>query len=124
MSNTEKLSQKGDCFKVAYEIILCNPNKFDFIGEPFLVHAVVNGGGKLTGIKHTHAWVEDDIFAYDYANGREFIVPKGEYYRIGGMRWTDSTQYRKYDKQEAMKRVDETGKYFFGDVEALPSNIN
>lgn len=122
-----KAKAVGDCFNVAYEILVCGNPSFQFNGTPYVVHALVSGTGKLKGIRHPHAFVEDDYSVYDYANGKAIKIGKGRYYQLGEIRWMDEKQYRKYTREEMMKYVGETGKYFFGHIstgEKINSNMD
>ena len=110
---TEK--QHGDCYVVAGKIAM-GSKKIDFIGTPYLVHAQVEGQGTIKGIKYGHAWVEDDIFVYDYSNGRELVVPKKLYYAMGNIKQI-KPQYYKYTFNDAMTKMIETQHYGSWDLQ-------
>lgn len=82
----------------------------DFIGTPYVVHAEVSGQGAISGIRYGHAWVEDDMFIYDYSNGRKIIFPKELYYILGNV-ITKKPKYYKYTFSEAREKMLETGHY-------------
>jgi hypothetical protein len=92
----------GDCYSAAYKFLdkLHNTEASDNV----LVHGLVNGQGKLTGIKYNHAWVEDASMVYDYSNGRQIVLPKDLYYRLGKIkeqevfRYTSSEMYKNASK--------------------------
>mgnify|MGYP003332574260 FL=1 len=106
----------GNCYEVAGKIAMGRmfANKEfgypDFIGTPYLVHAEVSGQGAISGLRYGHAWVEDDMFIYDYSNGRKIVFPKELYYAIGNV-ITKKPKYFKYTFDEARKKMVETGHY-------------
>ena len=86
MAKQPNTNGKGDCFKVAAELILNSRliNSQRFFGTPKLAHGKAFGrGGNAKGLRYEHAWVEDDYFAYDYSNGCNAVVPKHRYYELG-----------------------------------------
>lgn len=82
----------------------------DFKGTPYVVHAEVSGQGAISGLRYGHAWVEDDMFIYDFSNGRKIVFPKELYYAIGNV-ITKPPKYYKYTFDEARKKMSETGHY-------------
>ena len=116
MAKKQKL---GDCYQAAGTIALNSRFKIgdnDFIGTPYVVHAEVSGQGAIAGIRYGHAWIEDDIFVYDFSNKRELIVPKQLYYAIGNVNTKDKTKYRKYTFAQARKKMIDTGTYGSWDI--------
>jgi hypothetical protein len=107
-------SKGGDCYVVAGRIALNNrlPNvkTREFVGEPYVIHAQVTGQGALAGLKYGHAWVEDDIYVYDYSNGRELKIPKEVYYKLGQV-IEQQPIYFKYTFGEAKRKMAETGHF-------------
>jgi|GEM_PF-1161240 len=101
-------SKGGDCYVSAGGMV--TRNKIDFEGTPHLVHGEVTGQGAIKGLKYGHAWVEDDIYVYDYSNNRELVVPKIVYYRIGNIADEKGKLYR-YTFKEAMEKMVETENY-------------
>lgn len=115
-----KENKGGDCYEIAgkiamgiwsVEMLADNETSYpDFIGTPYVVHAEVSGQGAISGLRYGHAWVEDDMFIYDYSNGRKIIFPKELYYAIGNV-ITKKPKYFKYTFDEARKKMAETGHY-------------
>jgi hypothetical protein len=114
-----KISAKnsgGDCYEIAGKIAMSNPLELqrmkmpEFKGKPYVVHAQVIGQGDIEGLKYGHAWVEDDLFVYDFSNGRRIIFPKELYYILGGVE-TKKPRYFKYSFDEARKLMVKTGHY-------------
>jgi len=113
-SRIKKESTGGDCYKVSGDIAINSVfrlKKIDYIGLPYLVQAEVQGQGDLGNIRYGHAWIEDDVFVYDYSNNREIILPKQLYYLVGDIETEDPKKYRKYTFQEARKMMLKTGIY-------------
>ena len=115
-----KENKGGDCYEIAgkiamgiwsVEMLADNETSYpDFIGTPYVVHAEVSGQGAISGLRYGHAWVEDDMFIYDYSNGRKIIFPKELYYAIGNV-ITKKPKYFKYTFDEARKKMLESGHY-------------
>jgi hypothetical protein len=112
--NIPKKKRMGDCYLVAGQMAMGTfyKNKYDseFIGTPYLVHAEVVGQGAIEGIRYGHAWVEDDVFVYDFSNGRELTVPKALYYQMGQI-IKQQPKYFRYTFEEATKKMVETKHY-------------
>lgn len=112
--NIPKKKRMGDCYLVAGQMAMGTyyKNKYDseFIGIPYLVHAEVVGQGAIEGIRYGHAWVEDDVFVYDFSNGRELTVPKALYYQMGQI-IKQQPKYFRYTFEEATKKMVETKHY-------------
>ena len=89
----EKDIERGDCFRVAGNMIIDHPN---FL----LCHAKVAGQGKFKGKMIWHAWNEDGDMVWDYSNGREIIVRKERYYKIAKIK---DKNIVKYTHDEAIK---------------------
>jgi len=106
----------GDCYVKAGSFCLL-PNSYDFIGEPYLVHAEVRGQGKIEGLRYGHAWVEDDENVYDFSNGREIIMPKQIYYYFGDVKTDNPKKYRRYTFPEARDKMLKTSNYGSWDIE-------
>jgi hypothetical protein len=115
-----KENKGGNCYEMAGKIAMgiWSVEMFadketsypDFIGTPYVVHAEVSGQGAISGLRYGHAWVEDDMFIYDYSNGRKIIFPKELYYAIGNV-ITKKPKYFKYTFDEARKKMLESGHY-------------
>lgn len=116
--NVPKSSKGGNCYVASANFLIENAytKKISFIGTPYLVHAEVTGQGAIEGVRYGHAWVEDDIFVYDYSNGREIIVPKRLYYRIGQV-VNKKGKYVKYTKDEARRKMLKSGHYGCWDLD-------
>jgi hypothetical protein len=98
----------GDCYYIAGQFAMDNvfsPKKIDYKGTPYLVHAEVQGQGKVSNLRYGHAWIEDDENVYDFSNGRELIIAKVLYYAIGDIRTNNPKKYQKYTFSEARKRM-------------------
>ena len=120
LEDLSESSKGGDCYMVAGLFAMNEVfamNDIEFVGMPYVVHAEVQGQGAISHLRYGHAWVEDDIFVYDYSNNREIIFPKVLYYRIGQVNTEDATKYRRYTFDEARRKMLETGIYGPWDVE-------
>ena len=71
-----------------------------------LVHGMVSGQGKLEGRRFGHAWVEIDdgplIMVLDQSNGRNLLLPRDMYYRIGEV---DPEECRRYTPEETLHQL-------------------
>ena len=109
-----KKNKHGDCYVVAGRIALNNRlpkgENREFVGEPYVIHAQVIGQGAIEGLKYGHAWVEDDVYVYDYSNGRELKIPKVVYYKLGQV-IEQQPIYFKYTFGEAKRKMAETGHF-------------
>lgn len=110
-TNIPKENTGGNCYEVAGNIAMDNKmpkslrNKStNFNGTPFVVHAQVTGQGAIDNVKYGHAWVEDDVFVYDFSNGRELIIPKELYYYIGQIEMKKPIYY-KYPFDVAVEKM-------------------
>jgi hypothetical protein len=111
-------NQGGNCYEVAGNIAINERlpkavkefNLMEFQGTPYLIHAEVLGQGAISGIRYGHAWIEDDLFVYDFSNGREIILPKTIYYEMGDVKFTPP-KYYKYTFKEAIDNMLKTGHY-------------
>lgn len=101
----------GDCYIVAGRMALENstkaPNGEVFLGTPKLVHGEVEGQNALNGVRYGHAWVEDDVYVYDFSNGKELMMLKEFYYYLGKIAQTKPKIY-KYTFSEATEKMMET----------------
>jgi len=119
-----KTKGKGDCYQAAGDFAIGKfyAPQIDFRGEPYIVHAEVTGQGEIKGLRYGHAWVEDDIFVYDYSNNREIVFPKELYYMIGQVNTSDPKKYQKYTFEQARKKMLDTGNYGSWDIETEYEN--
>jgi 8-oxo-dGTP pyrophosphatase MutT (NUDIX family) len=118
-----KKNKGGDCYMIAAKLLIENnyTKKISFIGTPYLVHGEVTGQGVIEGVKYGHAWVEDDVFVYDYSNGRELAIPKDLYYRIGQI-VKKKGKYQKYTREQARKKMLSSGHYGCWDLDTKLEN--
>jgi hypothetical protein len=110
---TKKANSGGDCYQTAGNIALDlakGLNSHEFIGTPYVVHAEVAGQGAISGVRYGHAWVEDDVFVYDFSNERSIIFPKQLYYQLGQV-IQKKPKYYKYTFKEARAKMIESGHY-------------
>ena len=115
-----KRKATGNCYQAAGDVVVMSVFKQaqeNYQGEPFLVHAEVSGQGPLEGVRFGHAWIEDDLFVYDYSNNKEVVLPKELYYRLGEVDVKNPTKYRRYDFGQARAKMLETGNYGCWDIE-------
>lgn len=106
----------GDCFKRSYELLVHGIFNGQKITQPFgqlkLVQGIVWHEG--TG-SHVHGWVEDDLFCYDFVNGKLKEIPKELYYILGKVKTGEGEIFR-YTKVEAVKKSLKVGYYYFSDL--------
>ena len=107
---------KGDCYEIAGRIALNGnlknyPTRDDdgrivylkeneYIGTPYLIQAQVEGQGQLEGVNFGHSWIEDDIYVYDFSNGRNLMIIKQFYYYVGQIQ-QKKPHYYKYTFKKA-----------------------
>jgi 8-oxo-dGTP pyrophosphatase MutT (NUDIX family) len=108
------LEGKGDCIKASSDLLLF-PDR-EFFGIPYVVHAECKGYGKLEGLRFGHAWVEDDYFVYDYANGQKVMFPKQRYYEAGDIKKAPK-KYKRYTEQQLLAKVLKHDTYSFWDLD-------
>jgi hypothetical protein len=115
----KKYGRLGDCSKVTFDIItlysehreLFHPELHIFLGN-FGEVKLANGVVWHDETKwHVHAWIEDDVFCYDFSNGNKAIIQKERYYRIGKVK-----DVRLYTAEEAIKKGLDTGVAGFWDM--------
>ena len=87
-------SHKGDCFEVAANYTVDNPDK-----NLLLVHGVVIGRGEQnSGMAFIHAWIEtSDGLVIDNSNSKNIVCPIELYYELGNI-----GKAIKYNRDEAM----------------------
>jgi len=115
--NTEQ--PKGDCYKVTGVLAINNSDQigdYKFIGTPYVIHAEVTGQGSINGIRYGHAWIEDDIYAYDYSNGFKLMAPKALYHKWGNVK-TQPGKFYKYTFREAKEKMYDLEHYGPWDLE-------
>ena len=91
-------NRNGDCYSSAVNLVM----KLNSMGDKKakLVHGIVTGQGALKGLEYSHAWVESGDMVLDYSNGRELVVPKELYYKIGKI-----TKTKKYGYMEMLQNL-------------------
>lgn len=82
VSNVPEEYKSGDCYQQAWKLFYSRLRE-----KPLLVHGIVTGQGRLSGIEYNHAWVEIGDTVYDKtisiaANG----IPKETYYSLGNVK--------------------------------------
>jgi hypothetical protein len=118
MGKGGKLEAKGDCYYASGTLIMRDfLNKIDYQGTPYLVHAEVQGQGKIEDIRYGHSWIEDDEMVYDYSNGRKLHIPKPLYYKMGDVKTDNPKKYQKYTFDEARMKMVDSGHYGCWDLE-------
>jgi len=74
-----------------------------------LVHGEVTGKGRIEGVKHGHAWIEESIggavFVRSFANGGDLFVDRDSYYELGRI----GENVHRYDAAAFRQRVLEHG---------------
>tara|TARA_B100000287_G_C20498718_1_gene728210 strand:+ start:84 stop:515 length:432 start_codon:yes stop_codon:yes gene_type:complete len=85
---------RGDCYQAAGRLIMAH------MGKGKLVHGMVNGQGRLDGIRFGHAWVEVGSKVLDHSNGKKKSLPKKVYYALGRIK---PSQCKYYTGTEAAK---------------------
>lgn len=112
--NLKNKTTNGDCYEIAGNIAMGNISLEDkgikYIGKPYVIHAQVKGQGEIKGLLYGHAFIEDDVFVYDFSNKREIVIPKQIYYKIGEIKQVKPIYY-KYTFEEANNKMLETGHY-------------
>lgn len=130
--NLNKRISRGDCYQVASTIALSNyehiPTRNDVIGKrnlrfdglqesdekwsgiPYVVQAQVEGQGMIYGLVYGHSWIEDDLYVYDFSNGRSIRMLKDDYYFAGNVQ-RKAPRFYKYTFDEARKKMVKTGHY-------------
>jgi hypothetical protein len=107
-------NKNGNCYEAAGRIVIYatrpDKTKIEYIGTPYLVHAQVTGQGAIEGMKYGHAWIEDDVFVYDYSNNRKLEIPKALYYKAGKI-IEQQPIYFKYTFAEAKSKMKDTEHY-------------
>ena len=96
--------KNGNCYEAAMKQMWDYYRKG--IKEVKLVHGVVTGQGELDGIQFSHAWIEVNGIVLDMSNGREVVMPKNLYYKLGKIKIT-----REYDYEDMLKMIDKYGTY-------------
>lgn len=109
-----KKQKMGDCYEVAGRMAILGlskaPNGEKFLGEPMVVHGEVEGQGQIKGLRYGHAWVEDDVYVYDFSNGKSLMLLKEVYYYLGKIN-QDKPKLYKYTFLQARQKMLKTGDF-------------
>ena len=109
-----KKQKMGDCYEVAGRMAILGlskaPNGEMFLGKPMVVHGEEEGQGKIKGLKYGHAWVEDDVYVYDFSNGKNLMLLKEVYSYLGKIS-QDKPKLYKYSFSQARQKMIETGDF-------------
>lgn len=109
-----KKQKIGDCYEVAGRMAILGlskaPNGQMFLGKPMVVHGEVEGQGKIKGLRYGHAWVEDDVYVYDFSNSKNLMLIKQVYYYLGKIN-QDKPKIYKYYFSQARKKMIKTGDF-------------
>lgn len=90
------LEGSGDCYQAAVNVLMKNMDK------GILVHGMVNGQGRLEGVRFGHAWVEVGNKVLDYSNGNKITLPKRAYYGLGKVNPKECKYYKYREAAEFM----------------------
>ena len=90
------LEEMGDCYQAAGRLIM------EYISNGKLVHGMVNGQGRLNGIRFGHAWVEVGGKVLDHSNGQKRSLPKEVYYALGRIKPSECKYYKYQDAAKLM----------------------
>lgn len=90
---------RGDCYQASGHLIMDDSN---FL----LCHGNVLGRGKIKGKRIGHAWCEVGDVIFDFSNGKQKILRKETYYKIGKIK-----DVKKYTGLEACKMMLKTGTF-------------
>jgi GNAT superfamily N-acetyltransferase len=107
-----KNASGGDCYEAAVNFMRteCGLSDLDLCSF-VLVQGEVQGQGPLAHTTFGHAWVLDPETdtVFDYSNGRQLIMPKPAYYRLGHIDELDNVY--EYTWEEAVKQMLRTQVY-------------
>lgn len=76
----------GDCYEASAHLLLERLH-----GDALLVHGFVTNPDD--GSRHGHAWCELGPYVYDWSNNLQVVMPKDQYYRLGGILRSECTYY-------------------------------
>lgn len=121
MSNKSKVIMRknatGNCFERAYHLLVDGSWNGESIGirlgELKLCHGIV--WHKARGY-HIHGWVEDEVFAYDFVDGKMVVISKQRYYELGKIEDAPGRLFR-YTASEAIEKAAEMDRYYFSDLD-------
>lgn len=91
----------GNCFKIAAENIINGHLPSE---HTKLVHAIVHGTDRAKGSRIHHAWNEIGDVVFDKSNGRNIMMRKEQYYKLGKIK-QEPGKYASYDLKELSKKL-------------------
>jgi len=96
----KKIEAVGNCGDVAFALTMAYRH-----GGAVLCHGwPIGTAGPPKGLRYWHAWVEIDSVVYDFANGKNALVPRSLYYEAGTI---EAEKVVRYTWKEADKLFDE-----------------
>ena len=98
-SELDDMNKGGDCYESAGRYFMDNYIKDSSL---ILVHGIVIGQGKISGVKYGHAWIERGDTVLDYSNGRNLELPKILYYSLGNI---DESKLFRYNGEKFADRI-------------------
>lgn len=111
-------TRTGNCFTAAIDTL--NIALEAGAERVMLVHGLPTGtGGDIEGVVHWHAWVE--VFTADagwtileFSNGKEIIVSRSSYYKIGRLHNRNVWRYSPGDVSRQVVRHEHAGPWVDG----------
>lgn len=97
-----KKTKEGDCYKANAEWMIENKPGDDW----FICHGEAIGQGPIKGVKFGHCWLENKDLVLDFSNGRQIVIKKNQYYKIGKIK-----NVKRYKQEELMLNMFKTKKY-------------
>jgi hypothetical protein len=89
----------GDCFEVAFRLVVDPLEEHGLPRHARLCHGYVTGQGPdVEGKRFMHAWVEVGAVVIDRSNGLDVTALRPGYYRLGQI---DYAQVRRYSRWQA-----------------------
>lgn len=84
----------GDCYEVSGKYMMDQ----QFMGNRalLLVHGIVTGQGRISGMEYDHAWIEDGDMVIDKSCGRDIHMPKAVYYALGNIQKTKTYNFEQF----------------------------
>ena len=92
------MKQNGDCYEAHANYMLKLKSTAGFT----LCHGTVTGQGPIEGIKHDHCWLELPDMVVDISNGKNILMPKSRYYKIGKI---DPSSIKRYTLKQLRKQI-------------------
>lgn len=93
----------GNCFEAAFKMLL------EADEDAVLVHAEVEGQGRLEGVRFGHAFVQSGETVYDNTNGRGVVMHAAMYRLLGGIDSIGNTHT--YTRKQAVEKALTYGHY-------------